>query len=85
MPATSRTISITLLALAIVNNILLFSFCRKTDKYKDDDNNFGFNPNDVLEETTDGFVVNHGDHKHYVYKKNLTALQIKQEFLKKSK
>ena len=36
MPATSRTISITLLALAIVNNILLFSFCRKTDKYKDD-------------------------------------------------
>jgi len=46
-----------------------------------------FNPNDVLEETTDGFVVNHGDHKHYVYKKNLTALQIKQaqEFLKKSK
>lgn len=36
MPATSRTISITLLTLAIVNNILLFSFCRKTDKYKDD-------------------------------------------------
>ena len=58
-----------------------------TDKYKNDDNNFGFNPNDVLEETTDGFVVDHGDHKHYVYKKNLTALQIKQaqEFLKKSK
>lgn len=58
-----------------------------TDKYKDDDNNFGFNPNDVLGETTDGFVVDHGDHKHYVYKKNLTALQIKQaqEFLKKSK
>ena len=58
-----------------------------TDKYKDDDNNFGFNPNDVLEETTDGFVVNHGGHKHHVYKKNLTALQIKQaqEFLKKSK
>mgnify|MGYP000843675018 CR=1 FL=1 len=58
-----------------------------TDKHKDADNNFSFNPNDVLEETTDGFVVNHGDHKHYVYKKNLTALQIKQaqEFLKKSK
>lgn len=58
-----------------------------TDKYKDDDNNFGFNPNDVLEETTDGFIVKHGDHKHYVDKKNLTALQIKQaqEFLKKSK
>lgn len=58
-----------------------------TDKYKDDNNNFSFNPNDILEETTDGFVVNHGDHKHYVYKKNLTALQIKQaqEFLKKSK
>ena len=56
-----------------------------TDKHKDDDNKFSFNPNDVLEETTDGFVVNHGDHKHYVYKKNLTALQIKQaqNFLKK--
>lgn len=56
-----------------------------TDNHKDDDHNFSFNPNDVLEETTDGFVVNHGDHKHYVYKKNLTALQIKQaqDFLKK--
>ena len=58
-----------------------------TDNHKDNDHNFSFNPNDVLEETTDGFVVNHGDHKHYVYKKNLTTLQIKQaqEFLKKSK
>ena len=58
-----------------------------TDKHKDVDNNFSFNPNDVLEETTDGFVVNHGDHKHYVYKKNLTALQTKQaqDFLKKNK
>ena len=58
-----------------------------TDNHKDNDHNFSFNPNDVLEETTDGFVINHGDHKHYVYKKNLTALQIKQaqEFLKKSK
>ena len=58
-----------------------------TDNHKDNDHNFSFNPNDVLEETTDGFVVSHGDHKHYVYKKNLTTLQIKQaqEFLKKSK
>lgn len=58
-----------------------------TDEHRDDEHNFSFNANDVLEETTDGFVVNHGDHKHYVYKKNLTALQIKQaqEFLKKSK
>lgn len=58
-----------------------------TDKHKDADNNFSFNPNDVLEETTDGFFVNHGDHKHYVYKKNLTALQTKQaqDFLKKNK
>ena len=57
------------------------------DDHRDDEHDFSFNPNDVLEETTDGFVVNHGDHKHYVYKKNLTALQIKQaqEFLKKSK
>lgn len=58
-----------------------------TDDHKDDEHNFSFNTNDVLEETTDGFIVKHGDHKHYVYKKNLTALQIKQaqEFLKKSK
>ena len=58
-----------------------------TDDHRDDEHDFSFNTNDVLEETTDGFVVNHGDHKHYVYKKNLTTLQIKQaqEFLKKSK
>lgn len=58
-----------------------------TNEHRDDEHNFSFNTNDVLEETTDGFVVNHGDHKHYVYKKNLTTLQIKQaqEFLKKSK
>ena len=57
-----------------------------TDKHKDDDK-FSFNSNDVLEETTDGFVINHGDHKHYIYKKNLTALRIKQaqDFLKKNK
>lgn len=58
-----------------------------TDAHRDDEHDFSFNTNDVLEETTDGFIVKHGDHKHYVYKKNLTALQIKQaqEFLKKSK
>ena len=58
-----------------------------TDDHRDDEHDFSFNTNDVLEETTDGFIVKHGDHKHYVYKKNLTALQIKQaqEFLKKRK
>ena len=58
-----------------------------TDDHRDDEHDFSFNTNDVLEETTDGFIVKHGDHKHYVYKKNLTALLIKQaqEFLKKSK
>lgn len=58
-----------------------------TDDHRDDEHDFSFNTNDVLEETTDGFIAKHGDHKHYVYKKNLTALQIKQaqEFLKKSK
>ena len=58
-----------------------------TDAHRDDEHDFSFNTNDVLEETTDGFIVKHGDHKHYVDKKNLTALQIKQaqEFLKKSK
>ena len=58
-----------------------------TDDHRDDEHDFSFNTNDVLEETTDGFIVKHGDHKHYVDKKNLTALQIKQaqEFLKKNK
>ena len=58
-----------------------------TDDHRDDEHDFSFNTNDALEETTDGFIVKHGNHKHYVYKKNLTALQIKQaqEFLKKSK
>ena len=58
-----------------------------TDDHRDDEHDFSFNTNDVLEETTNGFIVKHGDHKHYVDKKNLTALQIKQaqEFLKKSK
>ena len=58
-----------------------------TDDHRDDEHDFSFNANDVLEETTDGFIVKHGDHKHYVDKKNLTALQIKQaqEFLKKNK
>ena len=36
MPATSRAISIILLALAIVNNIIFLSYYKKTDKYKDD-------------------------------------------------
>ena len=58
-----------------------------TADHRDDEHDFSFNTNDVLEETTDGFIVKHGDHKHYVDKKNLTALQIKQaqEFLKKNK
>lgn len=36
MPATSRAISIILLALAIVNNIIFLSYYKKADKYKDD-------------------------------------------------
>ena len=58
-----------------------------TDDHRDDEHDFSFNTNDVLEETTDGFIIKHGDHKHYVDKKNLTALQIKQaqDFLKKNK
>ena len=34
MPAASKTICMILLTLAVVNSILLFSFYRKTDKYK---------------------------------------------------
>ncbi|MDO5696270.1 MAG: pneumococcal-type histidine triad protein [Eubacteriales bacterium] len=37
---------------------------------------FHFKAEDVTEETEDGFVVRHGDHFHYVFKKDLTEEQI---------
>ncbi|MDU6164321.1 MAG: pneumococcal-type histidine triad protein [Enterococcus faecalis] len=30
-----------------------------------------FNPNDIISETEDGYVVRHGDHFHYIFKKDI--------------
>lgn len=59
------------------------------DKIVLEENNhiFDFNETDVLEETATGFIVKHGNHNHFVYKKDLTDEKIKkiQDFLTKNK
>ena len=55
------------------------------DNHQDkDDHEHGFNADRVVSEDEQGFVVSHGDHNHYFYKKDLTAQQIRaaQEHLK---
>ena len=54
------------------------------DHHHDEDHNHGFDADRVISEDEQGFVVSHGDHNHYFYKKDLTAQQIKeaQEHLK---
>ena len=49
-----------------------------------EDHDHGFDADRVISEDDQGFVVSHGDHNHYFYKKDLTAQQIKeaQEHLK---
>ena len=50
----------------------------------DEDHEHGFDANRVISEDEQGFVMSHGDHNHYFFKKDLTAEQIKaaQEHLK---
>ena len=54
------------------------------DHHHGEDHNHGFDADRVISEDDKGFVVSHGDHNHYFYKKDLTAQQIKeaQEHLK---
>ena len=54
------------------------------DHHHGEDHNHGFDADRVISEDDQGFVVSHGDHNHYFYKKDLTAQQIKeaQEHLK---
>ena len=55
------------------------------DNHQDKDHNeHGFNADRVVSEDEQGFVVSHGDHNHYFFKKDLSAEQIKaaQEHLK---
>jgi len=45
--------------------------------HHDEDHNHGFDANRVISEDDQGFVMSHGDHNHYFFKKDLTAEQIK--------
>lgn len=45
--------------------------------HHDEDHDHGFDANSVISEDDQGFVMSHGDHNHYFFKKDLTAEQIK--------
>ena len=47
------------------------------DHHHGEDHNHGFDPDRVISEDEQGFVVSHGDHAHYFFKKDLSADQIK--------
>ena len=42
-----------------------------------EDHDHGFDANSVISEDVSGFVMSHGDHNHYFFKKDLTPEQIK--------
>ena len=42
-----------------------------------DEHGHGFDANRIISEDSEGFVMTHGDHNHYFFKKDLTADQIK--------
>lgn len=45
--------------------------------HHDKDHDHGFDADRVISEDDQGFVMSHGDHNHYFFKKDLTAEQIK--------
>jgi len=47
------------------------------EDHHDEDHGHGFDANRVISEDEQGFVMTHGDHNHYFFKKDLTAEQIK--------
>ena len=47
------------------------------DYHHGEDHNHGFDADRVISEDEQGFVVSHGDHAHYFFKKDLSAEQIK--------
>ncbi|MFS9269338.1 pneumococcal-type histidine triad protein [Streptococcus infantis] len=47
------------------------------DHHHGEGHNHGFDADRVISEDDQGFVVSHGDHNHYFYKKDLSAEQIK--------
>lgn len=56
------------------------------DHHHDEEHDHDFAAERVISEDEQGFVVSHGDHAHYFFKKNLTAAQIKaaQDHLKEN-
>ena len=56
------------------------------DHHHGEEYDHGFAADRVISEDEQGFVVSHGDHAHYFFKKDLTAAQIKaaQDYLKKN-
>ena len=47
------------------------------DHHHGEEHGHGFDANRVISEDEQGFVMSHGDHNHYFFKKDLTADQIK--------
>ena len=47
------------------------------DHHHGEDHDHGFDANRVISEDEQGFVMSHGDHNHFFFKKDLTAEQIK--------
>ena len=47
------------------------------DHHHGEEHGHGFDANRVISEDEQGFVMSHGDHNHYFFKKDLTAEQIK--------
>ena len=45
----------------------------KTSTHED---NYQFNPKDIVKETADGYVVRHGDHYHFIKKSDLSTNQL---------
>ena len=48
------------------------------DHHHDEGHDHGFDADRVISEDEQGFVMSHGDHNHYFFKKDLTADQIKE-------
>lgn len=48
-----------------------------TSHEKHEEDGYGFDANRIIAEDESGFVMSHGDHNHYFFKKDLTEEQIK--------
>ena len=46
-------------------------------QHEEEEHDHGFDANRIISEDSEGFVMSHGDHNHYFFKKDLTPDQIK--------